>query len=138
MLPPLASILIGTCIILVLLSGIITWTIRISLRLNQLEIPKLHILIGTAFIQTLVEVVVTAILRAMKFGPITGIGIGIGSAILSGILVMKLVLQKSWKQTLWLWGIAAALQLVLIPIGLAVLLVLFTLLLYGIYPPVYR
>jgi hypothetical protein len=135
--PPLVSIFISLGVILMLLCGIIAWTYKLSIRINKFEDPKFGILFGIAFVQTLLGVIVTAILRAMKFEPFAGLGAGIGTVVLSGILILKLSLQYNWKQTLQLWGIAGVMQLVLIPICLLMLSVVFFLLLYWIYPPVF-
>jgi hypothetical protein len=136
-LPPLISLLIGLCIILLILCGIVVLTTWTSIRLSKVQIPKLRILFIVAFLQILLGVVVTAILRAMKVGPLTGVGAGIGTTILAGFLIMKLVLHNSWKQALRVWGVAAAMQLILIPICLVVLLAILMMLSYWIYPPIY-
>jgi len=136
-LSPSVSIYISLSIILLLLCGIITWTYKVSIRINKVESPKFGILFGAAFGQILLGVIVTAVLRAMKFEPVVGIVAGIGTVILSGILILKLSLHRNWKQTLQLWGVAGAMQLVLVPICLGLLFVVFTLLLTWIYPPIY-
>jgi len=99
-LPPLISLLIGLCIILLILCGIVVLTAWTSIRLSKVQIPKLRILFIVAFLQILLGVVVTAILRAIKVEPLTGVGAGIGTTILPGFLIMKLVLHSTWKQAL--------------------------------------
>ena len=136
-LPPLISLLIGLCIILLMLCGIVVLTTWTSIRLSKVQIPKLRILFIVAFLQILLGVGVTAILRAVKVEPLTGVGAGIGTTILAGFLIMKMVLHSSWKQALRVWGVAAAMQLILIPICLVVLLAILMMLSYWIYPPVY-
>lgn len=136
-LSPLVSIYISLSIILFLLCGILAWTYRISIRINKLAGSKFGILFGVAFVQILLGVVITVVLRALKFEPITGIAVGIGTAILVGIPVLKLFVRLDWKPTLRVWGVAAAMQLVLIPICSLILAVVFVQLLLWLYPPVY-
>jgi len=135
--PLLVSIFISLGVILLLLCGIITWTYKLSIRINKVESSKFGILFGIAFVQILLGVIVTAVLRAMKAEPLPGIGAGIGTVVLFGIPILKLSLHRNWKQTIQLWGIAGVMQLVLIPICLLILSVVFFLLLYWIYPPVF-
>jgi hypothetical protein len=136
-LPPLVFIPIVLGIILIILCGLITLTLRLSIRLNKAESPGRKTLILVAFLQILAGTIVVAVLRVMKIGPFAGIGVGMAAAIMTGILGMKWFLHGSWKQTLRLWGVAAAMQLVLMPVCLAVLLLIFMALSFWIYPPIY-
>ncbi len=136
-LPPLVFVFIGLSIILILLCGIFTWTYKVSIRITKVESPKLGRLFGSAFAQILLGVIVTAVLRAMKFEPFTGIASGIGTVILSGIPALKLFVRRNWKQTLQLWGVAVGMQIVLLPICSLILSVAFVQLLLWLYPPIY-
>jgi hypothetical protein len=136
-LPSLVFVLISLTIILFLLCGILAWTYRISLRINKLDGFKFGIRFGVAFVQILLGIVITAVLMALKLEPNIGIAIGIGTAILFGMPALKLFIRLAWKPTLRVWGVAAVMQLVLIPIYLLIVAVVFVQLLLWVYPPVY-
>lgn len=136
-LPPLLSVLISLTLLLLLVCGILAWTYGISIRINKSEGFRFGIRFKVAFVQTLLGVVITAGLREWKFEPITAIAVGIGTTILAGIPALKLFVRLAWKPTLRLWGVAAVMQLVLIPICSSILAVIFFLLLLWLYPPVF-
>jgi hypothetical protein len=136
-LAPLVFVLISLTIILLLLCGILAWTYRMSIRINKLDGFKFGIRFGVAFVQILLGVVITAVLRALKFEPNTGIAVGIGTAILVGMPALKLFVRLDWKPTLRLWGVAAVMQLALIPICSLILAIVFIMLLLWLYPPVF-
>jgi hypothetical protein len=137
---PVIILFLGLGFILLILCGIITWTIRISLRLNKVDIPKLKFLFSIAFLQILLGVITIFILFIV--GPITdepfiAIGTGSGITLLSGILFIKLILKNGWKQSLRVWAIAVAMQLVLVPVCSVVMSVALVMFLLLVYPPQY-
>jgi hypothetical protein len=136
-LAPLVLVLISLTIILLLLCGILAWTYKMSIRINKLDGFKFGIRFEVAFVQILLGVVITAVLRALKFEPITEIAAGIGTAILVGIPALKVFVRLAWKPTLRVWGVAAVMQLVLIPICSLILVMVFIMLLLWLYPPVF-
>jgi hypothetical protein len=121
--------------ILLILFGIIPWTTRISLRLNKVDTPKLKFLFAIAFLQILLGIMAVFIVKAIKNELFIAIGGGSGITFLSGLFFIKLILKNGWRQSLRVWGIAAAMQLVLLPICSAVLLVVFVSLIFLLFPP---
>jgi hypothetical protein len=60
-----------------------------------------------------------------------------GLAILLGFVVLKAVLQYSWQQTLRLWAITAGIQLITLPVCMAIVVMVFMVLLIQLFPPVF-
>jgi hypothetical protein len=136
---PLPIIILFLCLgfILFALSGIITWSIRVSCRFNGVETPKTKRLFAVGFLQILLGVLTVFAIKAIKDEPLPAIGTGFGITFLSGLFFLKLILKNQWKSCLRLWGIAALLQLVLLPVSAAILLVVFVFLISLLFPPVY-
>lgn len=132
---PVIVLLLGSGVILFILCGIITLTIRISIRLNKLEPPKLRFLFSIAFLQLLLGGLTVYALRTVNDDPYIDLGIGLGITFLSGLFLIKLILKNGWRRSLHIWAIAAAIQLVLVPICSAILMVGWLMLLFLLYPP---
>jgi hypothetical protein len=134
---PVIVLLLGLGFILFILCGIITLTIRISIRLNKLEPPKLWFLFAIAFLQLLLGGLTVYALRAIIDDPYIDLGIGLGMTFLSGLFFIKLILKNGWRRSLRVWAIAAAMQLVLVPICSAILVVGWLMLFFFLYPPLH-
>jgi len=136
-LPAPVFILIWLGLTILLLCGIVAWTISKGSRRNQVPAPHQKILFLIAFLQILVGSITTAILRASALDPYRGIGFGIGMTILAGIPLQKWALKTAWKQTFKIWGFAALIQLVLIPICIVVSFIMLVIVSIWLYPPVF-
>lgn len=134
---PIIVLFLGLGFILFSLCGIIAWTIRISLRLNKMDAPKIKPLYLISFLQILAGVIMVLVVRTIKDEPFIALGIGLFLTLLSGILFIKLILKKDWKQSLHLWGIAVALQLALLPVCSLVMSVAWVMFIIWLYPPQY-
>jgi hypothetical protein len=134
---PAIVLFLGLGLILLVLCVIISWTTRISFRFNQLEPPGSQLLFAAAFLQILLGVITLMIVRTIKNEPLISIGSGLAITLLSELFVIKWMLKKSWKQALRLWAVAAALQLVALPVGSVVMLLILVMVLNWIYPPQY-
>jgi uncharacterized iron-regulated membrane protein len=134
-LSPLSSIVLflSLGLTLMILSGVMVWTFRISLRLNKVDAPKLRWLFLIAFIQILFGIM--SIVLETIFGLTRGeaflvcCATPLGATLLSGILVIKLVIKTNWKQSLRVWSLAAIMQLILLPVCSVVLYLMYILLL---------
>jgi hypothetical protein len=129
------TILIGLLFTLLVLCGIIAWTNRISFRLRKVELPKWRLLFAFAFLQILLGVLTIFVVRAIKNDPFLDIGSGLGVAILSGLVFIKMILKTGWKQALRVWVIAAGMQLVLVPVCSTAMLVVWVMLSFLLFPP---
>jgi hypothetical protein len=136
-LPAPVFVLIWLGLTILLLCGIVAWTISKSSCRNKVPAPHRKILFLIAFLQILVGSITTAILQASAFDPYRGIGFGIGMAILAGIPLQKGVLKTAWKQTFKIWGLGALIQLVLLPICIVVSLIMFAIVSIWLYPPIF-
>ena len=124
--PPLSSIVLFLSLgfMLVTLSGVVAATIRISLHLNKVEAPKQRWLLLIALLQILFGIM--SIVIETIFGLTRGEALivccatPLGTTLLSGILFIKLVINTNWKQSLRVWSLAVVMQLVLLPVCLAV------------------
>lgn len=134
---PIIILFLGLGFILFSLCGIIAWTIRISLRLNKMDAPKTKPLYLISLLQIMAGVIMVLVVRAIKDEPLIAIGTGLVLTLLSGILFMKLILKKDWKQSLYVWGIAVALQLALLPACSLVMSVAWVMFIIWLYPPQY-
>jgi hypothetical protein len=134
-LQPAITLFLGLGFILLVICGIITATIRKSFGIYKLNIPKLKLMFAVAFLQILLGVMTVFIVKGIKNDPFIAIGTGWGMTILSGLFFLKLILKNSWRQSLGVWALASAMQLVLVPICSAVLLVGWVMLLIWLYPP---
>jgi len=134
---PAIVLFLGLGLILLVLCVIISWTTRISFRINKLELPGSKPLFAASFLQILLGVIILMIVRTIKNEPLISIGSGLVITLLSGLFVIKWMLKKSWKQALRLWAVAAALQLVALPVGSVVMLLILVMILNWIYPPQY-
>lgn len=106
-----------------------------SFGINKVDIPKLKLLFAIAFLQILLGVMSVFIVKAIKNDPFIAIGTGFGITFLSGLFFLKFLLKNGWKQSLRVWAIAVAMQLVLVPICSVVILVVWVRFLYWLYPP---
>lgn len=134
---PAIALFLGLGLILFVLCVITAWTIRISFRINKLEPPGAKLLYSAAFLQILVGVIILMIVRTIKNEPLISIGSGLAMTLLSGLFIIKWMLKQDWKQALRLWAVAAALQLVALPVGSVVMLVILVMILNWLYPPQY-
>lgn len=134
---PDSAIILFLCmgIILLILCGVIIATIQISFRWRKEESPKLKSLLAVAFLQVLLGVLTVVVVGAIKNDPVLDLGIGAGVTILSGLFFQKLILKNAWKQTLGSWAIAAALQVVLVPVCSVVMAVGGVSITLLLYPP---
>jgi hypothetical protein len=133
---PIITQLIGLGIILLILWGLLILTIWFSLRLRKLNQPLKRVIL-IAFIQVIIVVCTPFIFREAKLNPNIGVGVRMGLAILLGFFILKLILQYSWQQTLRLWGIVAGIQLITLPVCMAIVVMSFVVLLIQIFPPIY-
>jgi hypothetical protein len=118
--------------LLITLCGIIAVTIRISLRLNKVDAPKLRWLLWIALLQILlgvISIIIESIFGPTKEEALIAFVTPLGATLLSGILFIKLILKTGWKQSLRVWGLAAAMQLVLLPVCSFVLFIIYVMLL---------
>ena len=134
---PVIALFLGLGLILLGLCVIISWTTRISFRINKLEPPGSKHLFAAAFLQILLGVITLMIVRTIKNEALISIGSGLAITLLSGLFIIKWMLKQDWKQALRLWAVAAALQLVALPVGSVVMLVILVMILNWIYPPQY-
>jgi hypothetical protein len=132
---PVIALFLGLGLILLVLCMIISWTTHISFRINKLDPPGSQPLFAAAFLQILLGVITLLIVRAIKNEPLISISSGLALTLLSELFVIKWMLKKSWKQALRLWAVAAALQLVALPVSSALMLVILVMVLTWIYPP---
>jgi hypothetical protein len=136
---PVIVLLLSLGIIILALCGIITWTIRISFRLSKVDAPRLRFLFAIAFLQILLgglTVYMTLfILKPIKDVLIIVFGTSAGIIILSGLFLIKLILKNGWRRSLRIWAIAAAMQLVLVPICSVTMWGGWVMLFLWLYPP---
>jgi hypothetical protein len=132
---PFIVLFLGLGIILLVLCGVITWTTRTSIRLGKKELPKIKFLFAIAFLQVLLGVITIFVVRAIKDDPVIAIGTGAGIMFLSGLFYIKVILKKSWRQSLRIWAVAFAMQLVLVPVFTVVMVVGWIMILLWMYPP---
>jgi hypothetical protein len=134
---PVIVFFLGIGVILLILCGVLAWITRISFRLNKVDAPKTKILLAISFLQTLTGVFTVFVVRTIKDEPLIALGTGLVIMLLSGILFMKLILKMGWKQSMHIWGIAAAVQLVLVPVCSVVMAVAWVMIYLLLYPPQY-
>jgi hypothetical protein len=134
---PAIVLFFGLGLILLALCVIISWTTRISFRINKLEPPGSQPQFAAAFLQIMLGVITLMIVRTIKNEPLISIGSGLAITLLSELFVIKWMFKKTWKQALRLWAAAAALQLVTLPVGSVVMLLILVTILNRIYPPQY-
>jgi hypothetical protein len=132
---PVLTLFLSLACILLILCGLMTWTIRISFRLGKVEPPKWKSLVAVAFLQVLLGVLTTFALKVVKDDPIIDLAIGLGMTFLSGLFLQKLIIKTGWRQCLRIWCIATLIQLVLVPVCSLVLLVGLVFLLMLLFPP---
>ena len=132
---PVIVLLLGLGLILLVIGWIITWTTRISIRLNKVEDPKSRFLFAVAFFQVLLGGMTVFAARAIHNDPVIDLGTGLGMTFLSGLFFIKLLLKNGWRCSLRLWAIAAAMQLVLVPICAGIMAVGWIRFLVLIFPP---
>jgi len=128
-------LLLGLGFILLVIGGIISWTTRISIRLNKVEAPKIRVLFAIAFLQVLLGGLTVIAARAIYNDPFIDLGTGLGMTFLSGLIFIKLLLKNGWRRSLGIWVIAAAMQLVLVPICSGIMVVGWLRFLLLLYPP---
>ncbi len=135
-LSPVVTQLIGLGSILLILWGLLTLTVWFSLRLRKLNQPLKRVVL-IAFIQVVIIVCTPFIFREAKLNPNLGVGVGSGVAILLGLVILNAVLQYSWQQTLRLGGITVGIQLITLPVCMAIVVMVFMVLLIQLFPPVF-
>jgi hypothetical protein len=138
-LPQLPAIILffGLGVILLILCGVMTWITRISFHLNKEDAPKTKSLFAVSFLQILTGVVTVLVVKMIKDEPLIALGTGLVITLLSGILFIKLILKNGWKQSLRVWGTAAAVQLVLLPVCSVIMSVVWVMFILWLYPPQY-
>ena len=132
---PIIILLLSLASILFVLCWIVTWTIRISIRLVKVEPPKSRFLFIIAFIQVMLGFLTVLALRAISDNPLIDIGIGLGVILLSGLFFIKLIFRTGWRRPLRVWAIAAAMQLVLLPICAGLMIFGWVRFLSSLFPP---
>ena len=128
-------LLLGLGFVLLVIGWIITWTTRISFRLNKVEAPQIRSLFAIAFLQVLLGTLTVIVARAIYNDPFIDIGTGLGMTILSGLFFIKLLLKNGWRRPRRIWAIAATMQLVLVPICSGIIVVGWTMFVLLLYPP---
>jgi hypothetical protein len=108
-------------------------TIRISLRLNKVDAPKLRWLFLIACLQILFGILSIGIetILGLTQGEslIVCCATPLGATLLSGLLLTKLLIKADWKRTLRVWSLASILQMVLLPVCSAAFYVIYMMLL---------
>jgi hypothetical protein len=132
---PVIVMLLGLGFIFFVLCGILTWTSLISIRLSKVEPPRSRFLIAIAFLQVLLGGLTGFAIRAIIDDPFIDIGTGLGMTFLSGMFFTKLILKNGWRRSLRVWAIAAAMQLVLVPICSVIMVVGWVMFFLWLYPP---
>jgi hypothetical protein len=132
---PAIILLLSLGSILFVLCWIVTWTTRISIRLNKAEPPKLRFLFLIAFIQVMLGGFTALALGAITNNSLIDIGTGLGVAILSGLFFMKLIFRAGWGLPLRVWAVAVAMQLVLMPICSGIMIFGWVRFLATLFPP---
>jgi len=128
-------LLLSLGFILLVLCGVITSTIRISFRLSKVESPKLKLLFAIALLQILLGGLTVFVLRSINDDPFIDIGSGAGITFLSGLFFLKLIFKKGWKRSLRVWAIAAAMQMILVPICSVIMVGGWMMFFFWLYPP---
>jgi hypothetical protein len=128
-------LLAGAGLIFLVLVGIVAWTTRIGFRSCKLQPPKLWLLLGIAFFQVLLGGLTIFAARVIHNDPWIDIGAGLGMVVLSGLPFIKLSFKSDWMHSLRIWGIAALLQWVLLPICSGILAVGWGMVYFLLYPP---
>jgi hypothetical protein len=105
--------------------------------LNKEDAPKTKSLFAVSFLQILTGVVTVLVVKMIKDEPLIALGTGLVIILLSGILFIKLILKNGWKQSLRVWGTAAAVQLVLLPVCSVIMSVVWVMFILWLYPPQY-
>jgi len=134
---PVIVLFLGIGVFLLILCGVLAWATRISFRLTKVAAPKTKPLFAIAFLQILAGVIAVLIVRTIKDDPLIALGAGLFIMLVSGILLMKLTLKMGWKQSLRIWGIAAAVQLVLAPVCSVVMAMAWVMIMLWLFPPQY-
>jgi hypothetical protein len=134
---PAITLFLGLGLILLVLCVIITWTTRISFRINKVEPPGSKPLFAIAFLQIILGITTLLTVKYINDEPFLSIGCALAMTLLSGLVLIKWRLKKNWKQALYLWAVAAVLQLAALPVVAAILLVILFAILYWLYPPQY-
>jgi hypothetical protein len=133
---PVLVMFLGLGFVLLILCVVIAWTTRISFRLAKQGPPGSGTLFAVAFLQVLLGVLAVLALKTIKTVPVI-FASGLGMMILSGLFLQKWLIKVGWRQCLRTWGIAAALQLVIVPVASLVLVMGLVSLLLLLYPPQY-
>ncbi|MGV8026630.1 MAG: hypothetical protein AB2L18_08740 [Anaerolineaceae bacterium] len=127
---------LGLGLILLILWGIITLTLRIGFRLGKVDKPKLKVLFAIGFLQTLLGAATLFIIEKIEEkGNYIALLSGLGMVFLSGLLLIKITIKHHWQKTLHIWAIATGMQLVLIPVCSIVMWVCFVIVGVILYPP---
>jgi hypothetical protein len=133
---PVLVMFLGLGFVLLILCVVIAWTTRISFRLAKQQPPGSGTLFTVAFLQVLLGVLAILALKTIKTVPVI-FASGLGMIILSGLFLQKWLIKAGWRHSLRTWGIAAALQLVIVPVASLVLVMGLVSLLLLLYPPQY-
>jgi hypothetical protein len=129
------TLIIGTGVILLVLCGVTTWSIRTGFQRGKLETPKFGALFLVAFLQVLLGGLTILGARAFSDNPWLCIGAGLGVLILAGLFFIKLILKQSWSASLQIWAVAGGMQLILVPLCAGILVVGLLMLTFALYPP---
>jgi hypothetical protein len=131
------ALLVELGIIVLILDGVIVLTYRFSGHLNRVSLPGTGALLSWSFLPLLMGAGVVWLLRARGAGPIVGLGSGLAVVVLMCLPALKLAVGSGWKIILRLWGTAAAMQILVLPLCLVPLLFAAAALLLSLFPPVY-
>jgi hypothetical protein len=129
------TLFIGLGFYLLIVCGIITWTIWTSLHLSKVEPPKFRFLFVMVLVQFLLGGLTLLGVRSIRNDPFMDIGSGLVIIFLSGIVFIRLILKKSWKTSLRVWFVATGMQLVFVPICSVIMVMGWSRLLLLLYPP---
>jgi hypothetical protein len=135
-LSPEVFIAIAVAVILVILAAVTFHTCRWGSRLAKLSVPKPPE-VWVSALQVVVAAGAAGLLRAAHAEPAPALAASLGILILSGFPFYKMAFRMGWIAAFRLWGVTAALQIVILPLTLAASFVICFLLLLWIFPPVY-
>ena len=129
-----ALISVGVGLILFLLI-LITLTYLFSFLVLKIDRPKFKRVIAIAFFQVLLGILTIVLLRVSTYDSLFILLYALAVLLVSGLFLVKLFLNYSWKQTLSIWAVAGGIQVVVVPICSVILAIISTMILMHLFPP---
>ena len=118
--------------------ALLAWTLRLSHRIQKLEIPPQDQVDLVALLQVLAGVAVTLLLRWLQTGPALALGSGVVLMLLAGFPLIIWLLKVQWKASLLTWALAGGMALFFVPLVSAVMTAILILTASVLFPPQFQ